>query len=49
MSVIPDFDAVEENYLSRRLKYSEVLQKDLRNQFKSEYLDLLIQRPYGKL
>lgn len=49
MSVIPEFDAVDEKCLSRRLKYREVLQKDFRNQFKSEHLGLLIQRPNGKL
>lgn len=46
--MIPDFDAVEENCLRGRLKYREVLQLHLRNQFKSENLGLLIQWPNGK-
>ena len=42
---LPDLDAVEENSFTWRLKYRQALQKDLRKQFRSKYLGLLIQRP----
>ena len=41
---LPDVDAVEENSFTRRLKCSQALQKDLRKQFRSESLGLLIQQ-----
>ena len=41
-------DAAEENSITRRLKYGEAFQKDLRDRFRSQYLGLLIQRPNGK-
>ena len=45
---LPDVDAVEEKSFTRRLKYRQSLQKDLRKRFRSEYLGLLIQRPIAR-
>lgn len=45
---LPDLDIIDENSLTRRIKYRQALQKDLRKRFRSEYLGLLTQRPNGK-
>ena len=41
---LPDFVEVEENPFTRKLKYRQVLQKDFRKRFRSEYLGFPIQR-----
>ncbi|XP_035212794.1 uncharacterized protein LOC118186758 [Stegodyphus dumicola] len=45
---VPDIDAVEQNSFSKRLKYRQIILKELRNQFRSEYLRALIQRGNDK-
>ena len=42
---LPNIDAVKENSFTWRLKYRQALKKDLRKQFRLEYLGLLIQWP----
>ncbi|GBM98550.1 hypothetical protein AVEN_2216-1 [Araneus ventricosus] len=40
----PDIDAMNHKSLNRRIKYRQNLQKDLRNRFRNEYMDLYEQR-----
>ncbi|GFY23477.1 DUF5641 domain-containing protein [Trichonephila clavipes] len=46
---LTDLDAVEKNYFCKRLKYRQVVLKDLRKRFRSEYLGALIQRRNKKI
>ncbi|GBO46990.1 hypothetical protein AVEN_154626-1 [Araneus ventricosus] len=38
-----DIDAIDHKSLNRRIKYRQNLQKDFRNRFRNEYLELLVQ------
>ncbi|GBN73773.1 hypothetical protein AVEN_244542-1, partial [Araneus ventricosus] len=41
---VPDLDVADHNSLNKGIKYRQAVQKDLRDQFRSEYLGQLVQR-----
>ncbi|GBN33440.1 hypothetical protein AVEN_171049-1 [Araneus ventricosus] len=41
---VPDLDVSDYNSLSKRIKYRQTVQKDLRHRFRSEYFGQLVQR-----
>ncbi|XP_035204985.1 uncharacterized protein LOC118179932 [Stegodyphus dumicola] len=45
---VPDIDALEQNSLSKRFKYRQIILQELRNRFRSEYLSALTQRGNNK-